>query len=321
MIRSRRSRDTTKYCYFHEDHGHDTNDCRQLRHHIEEAVKSGQLSHLVKGIKKGKTKVSDTQQSDRKKENKETTPVEAPILMISRQDHTQKRKSAEEPINGLGEITFPPVSGTNNSFDPVIIIAWISGREVNQTYANMTGIPRTIMVGGKSFNTEHKLNEYKHIKPIKQKRRGLGSDRKEAACREVEELTKAGILRKVESVSGFRSKCFLDAYKGYHQIQMAEEDEDKTTFFVGKEVFCYQKMPFELKNAGATYQRLVDKVFGDQIRINLEAYIDDMVIKSTSEDDMLQDIQETFDRFRNKGQLAKGQGSDRSRAAKNAQRD
>ncbi|GJZ01219.1 reverse transcriptase domain-containing protein [Tanacetum coccineum] len=306
--------------------------------------------------------------------------------MISRQDHTQKRKSAKEPINGLGDITFPPVTGTNNSFDPNVLSYGdaeeriiINTKYPEQTvaigkqlptnikerlqkllignidvfawtYANMTGIPRTIMVGGKSFNMENKLNEYKHIKPIKQKRHGLGSDRKEAACREVEELTKAGILRKdgyplpeidwkVESVLGFRLKCFLDTYKGYHQIQMAEEDEDKTIFFAGKEVFCYQKMPFELKNAGATYQRLVDKVFGDQIGRNLEAYVDDMVIKSTSEDDMLQDIQETFDRFRsvsmklnpkkmlfwcrrrpvfrtfhykarNKGQLAEGQGSD-----------
>ncbi|GKC67445.1 hypothetical protein Tco_1100043 [Tanacetum coccineum] len=50
-------------------------------------------------------------------------------------------------------------------------------------------------------------------------------------------------------------------------------------------------MPFGLKNAGATNQRLVDKVFGDQIRRNLEDYIDDMVIKRTSEEDMLQDIQ------------------------------
>ncbi|GKD18556.1 hypothetical protein Tco_1207714, partial [Tanacetum coccineum] len=64
------------------------------------------------------------------------------------------------------------------------------------TYADMTGIPRTIMVGVKSFNTVHKLNKYKHIKPIKKKRRGLGSNRNEATCKEVEELTKAGILRK-----------------------------------------------------------------------------------------------------------------------------
>nr|GEY45451.1 hypothetical protein [Tanacetum cinerariifolium] len=104
----------------------------ELRYQIEEAVKSGQLSHLVKGMKKDKIKVSDTQQGDKKKENKETTPVEAPILMISRKDQTQKRKSSEEPINGLGEIMFPPVSSTKNSFDPVIIKAQISGREASR---------------------------------------------------------------------------------------------------------------------------------------------------------------------------------------------
>ncbi|GJT79716.1 hypothetical protein Tco_1054058, partial [Tanacetum coccineum] len=59
----------------------------------------------------------------------------------------------------------------------------------------------------------------------------------------------------------------------------AEEDEDKTAFYVGEGVFCYKKMPFGLKNAGATYQRLVDKVFSHQIGRNLEAYVDDMVIK------------------------------------------
>ncbi|GKE09048.1 reverse transcriptase domain-containing protein [Tanacetum coccineum] len=57
-------------------------------------------------------------------------------------------------------------------------------------------------------------------------------------------------------------------------------------------------MPLGLKNARATYQRLVDKVFSDQIGRNLEAYVDDMVIKSTNEENMLQDIQETFNRFR-----------------------
>lgn len=95
---------------------------------------------------------------------------------------------------------------------------------------------------------------------------------------------------KVESLSGFQLKCFLDAYKGYHQIQMAEGDEEKTTFFTVKVVFCCRKMPFGLKNAGATYQRLADKVFSSQIGRNLEAYADDTVIKSISEEDMLLDI-------------------------------
>ncbi|GKA25674.1 hypothetical protein Tco_0711783, partial [Tanacetum coccineum] len=110
MLGNRRSRDMTKYCHFHEDHGHDTNDFRELRHQIEEAVKSGQLSHLVKGIQKGKIKASNIQQGERKKEDKDTAPVEAPIFMISRRDHTTKRKSLEELTLGFGEITFPPVA-------------------------------------------------------------------------------------------------------------------------------------------------------------------------------------------------------------------
>ncbi|GKC36532.1 reverse transcriptase domain-containing protein [Tanacetum coccineum] len=63
------------------------------------------------------------------------------------------------------------------------------------THADMTGIPRTIMVNGKLFHTKHKLNEYSHIKLIKQKRRSLGPDHSTTACREVEEFTRAGILR------------------------------------------------------------------------------------------------------------------------------
>ncbi|GJY33108.1 hypothetical protein Tco_0417577 [Tanacetum coccineum] len=67
------------------------------------------------------------------------------------------------------------------------------------THTDMTRTPRTIMVGGKPFNTEHKLNEYKHIKPVKQKKRGLGLDRSATTCKEVEELTKARILQKVKN--------------------------------------------------------------------------------------------------------------------------
>ncbi|GKA49107.1 hypothetical protein Tco_0742065 [Tanacetum coccineum] len=65
-------------------------------------------------------------------------------------------------------------------------------------HADMIGIPRTIMVEEKHFNTEHKLNKYSHVKPIKQNKRGLGPDRNMAACKETEELTKAGIPRKVK---------------------------------------------------------------------------------------------------------------------------
>nr|GEU91650.1 reverse transcriptase domain-containing protein [Tanacetum cinerariifolium] len=64
------------------------------------------------------------------------------------------------------------------------------------THADMTRIPRTIMVDEKPFKTEHKLNEYSHIKPMKQNKGSLGPDRNAAACKEAKELTKVGILRK-----------------------------------------------------------------------------------------------------------------------------
>ncbi|GKD52220.1 reverse transcriptase domain-containing protein [Tanacetum coccineum] len=103
---------------------------------------------------------------------------------------------------------------------------------------------------------------------------------------------------KIEVVMGFSLKCFLDAFKGYHQVHMAEEDEDKTAFYTDQGTYCYIKMPFGLKNTGATYQWLIDGAFQYQIGRNLEAYVDDMVIKSKSEREMLADIVETFDNLR-----------------------
>ncbi|GJU53690.1 reverse transcriptase domain-containing protein [Tanacetum coccineum] len=99
---------------------------------------------------------------------------------------------------------------------------------------------------------------------------------------------------KVKSLCGYPFKCFLDAYKGYHQIQMAESDEEKMTFHTSQRVYCYTKIPFVLKNTGATYQRLVDKAFDSQVGRNIEVYVDDLVIKSPTKEEMLRDIDETF---------------------------
>src|ERR1044071_6780457 len=107
-----------------------------------------------------------------------------------------------------------------------------------------------------------------------------------------------GIDLKVDSLAPFKYKFFLDAYRGYHQIQMAYEDDDRTAFRTDRGVYCYTKMPFGLKNAGATYQRLMDQAFINQIGVNLEVYVDDLVIKSTQEDTMLMDIQHTFEQLR-----------------------
>ncbi|XP_073152353.1 uncharacterized protein [Henckelia pumila] len=73
----------------------------------------------------------------------------------------------------------------------------------------------------------------------------------------------------VDSTSGHELLCFLDAYQGYHQIPLAKQDQDKVSFVTSTGTYCYVVMPFGLKNAGATYQRLMDKVFKQQIGKNI----------------------------------------------------
>jgi hypothetical protein len=84
----------------------------------------------------------------------------------------------------------------------------------------------------------------------------------------------------VDSTAGCDLLCFLDDFSGYHQIKMAMEDEEKTAFMTPCGVYCYVCMPFGLKNAGATFQRLMLKALGAQMRRNAEAYVDDIVIKT-----------------------------------------
>ena len=65
----------------------------------------------------------------------------------------------------------------------------------------------------------------------------------------------------MDATSGFQLMSFMDAFSDYNQIWMAKEDEEKTSFIIDRGTYCYKIMPFGLKNVGATYQRMVDKVF------------------------------------------------------------
>nr|GEU60615.1 protein NYNRIN-like [Tanacetum cinerariifolium] len=255
----------SKNCHFHKDYKHDTNDCRHLRTQIQEAVNSGQLSHLVKGIKKERTRSFDTPRGEIKKD-KGTALAEEPILMakLVKERRGPKRYLPQTRKGSSVASTLRKQFIINDMYlDQTVTIRKQLPEHFKKelknllksnadvfawTHVDMTGILRTILVERKPFNTEHKLNEYNHIKQIKQNKR--------------------------------------------------EEDEDKTAFYVGEGVFCYKKMSFGLKKARETYQMLVDKVFSHQIGRNLKAYVDDMVIKSTSKKEMLKYIQETFERFR-----------------------
>ena len=73
---------------------------------------------------------------------------------------------------------------------------------------------------------------------------------------------------------------FLDVFQGYHQIPLALVDQEKTAFVTPIGNYHYKVMPFGLKNAGSTYQRMMTKMFEPQLGKNVEVYIDDMVVKS-----------------------------------------
>ena len=98
----------------------------------------------------------------------------------------------------------------------------------------------------------------------------------------------------VDSIARYKLLMFMDAFSGYNQIKMVEEDQEKIAFITSQGLYYYKVMPFGLKNAGATYQRLVNKMFSKQIGRNMEVYVDDMLVKSKEELTHLDDLKETF---------------------------
>ncbi|RDX84072.1 hypothetical protein CR513_34929, partial [Mucuna pruriens] len=172
----------------------------------------------------------------------------------------------------------------------------------------------------------HKLSIAEGARPIVQKKRKQGEEKRRAIKEETEKLLKVGFIREVrypewlanvvmvrkanrrwrmcmdytdlnkvcpkdpyplsnidrlvDNVSGYEFLRFMDAYSGYNQIRMHPGDEEKTAFITDSGAFCYRVMPFGLKNAGATYQRLMDKIFKEVSGQDIEVYVDDMVAKS-----------------------------------------
>jgi hypothetical protein len=102
----------------------------------------------------------------------------------------------------------------------------------------------------------------------------------------------------VDSTIGCSLLSFLDCYSGYHQIPLKVKDQIKTSFITLFGAFCYTTMPFRLKSAGAIYQRGIQKCLHSQIGRNVEAYVDDVVIKTREEEGLISDLAETFGNLR-----------------------
>ncbi|KAG7529614.1 Ribonuclease H domain, partial [Arabidopsis suecica] len=169
---------------------------------------------------------------------------------------------------------------------------------------DMPGIDRNIIC--------HELNVDPSLKPVKEVqypdwvantvvvKKKNGKDR---VCIDFTDLNKAcpkdsfslpHIDRLVESTAGNELLTFMEAFSGYNQIMMNPEDQEKTSFITDRGIYCYKVMPFGLKNARATYQRLLNKMFNEHLGKIMEVYIDDMLVKSLKKEDHVKHLEECF---------------------------
>ncbi|GJV98245.1 reverse transcriptase domain-containing protein [Tanacetum coccineum] len=255
-------------------HGHSTDECMQLKKQIEELVRAGKLSHLIKEIKQGRDQTKNGKKEAPTKDKSLAIYMIQPWQRMTRQKLNPKA-DARKPTTKL-------LPNTDNSD------------------------------GNRRIACHRSGNWWTHDPPSLYKtgeEKGQAPERAKAIEADVHKLVEAGIMREVyyhdwlsnlvmvKRHDGSWRMCvdFTDLNKAcYHQIQMAESDEEKTAFHTSQGVYCYTKMPFVIKNAGATYQRLVDKAFDSQVGRNMEVYVDDLVIKSHTEAEMIRDINETF---------------------------
>jgi hypothetical protein len=98
----------------------------------------------------------------------------------------------------------------------------------------------------------------------------------------------------VDDAANNEMLSLLDMFTGYHQIRARREDEEKTSFITPFGTFCFVRMPEGLKNAGCTFSRMIAIVLHPQLRRNILAYVDDIVVKSIQRRDHISDLTETF---------------------------
>ena len=99
----------------------------------------------------------------------------------------------------------------------------------------------------------------------------------------------------VDATTSHKLLSFMDAFSGYNQILIHPVDQEKTAFITKSGIFYYELMPFGLKNADATYQRLVNKMFADYLGDPMEVYIDDILVKSLHADHHLDHLCQAFE--------------------------
>ncbi|XP_025611902.1 uncharacterized protein [Arachis hypogaea] len=158
-----------------------------------------------------------------------------------------------------------------------------------QEHADLFAWTPSDMPGIDPYIISHRLATNPSIRPVQQKKRQLGEEKKKASLEETQKLINAEFIKEIR---------FTTWLANVVMIMMHSSDQNKTAFITDLGNYCYKVMPFGLKNAGATYQRLMDRMFAKQIGRNIEVYVDDMVAKTKVGDNHINDLKEIFGQIR-----------------------
>ncbi|GKU89881.1 hypothetical protein SLEP1_g3957 [Rubroshorea leprosula] len=330
MRSSAATHDHTRYCDFHQGHGHTTEQCNSLRSELESLAQKGMLNEYI-------------QRTEQPKYNGPTygfnnQPVQVEGVLTLLVAFGSGRTYVTPLVRFL-------VVKMTSSFNVVIsrptlteIRAVVSQSYLYMKFPTPMGIATLRVMGVEIVDNrpedETRATPVEDVEemniddrdPSRKTQIGTRLSPKERAeliaflranndiiKEEVEKLLQVGFVRRVdycewvanpvldqlvEATSRNERLSLLDAYSSYHQVSVALEDEEKTSFYAGDEIYCYVMMPFGLKNAGATYQKMVTIIFRAQINKNLEVYVDDIVVKSLKAEDHLADLNETFNNLR-----------------------
>nr|GEV62813.1 hypothetical protein [Tanacetum cinerariifolium] len=249
--------------------GHNTDECMHLKRHIKELIKAGKLSHVIKELKQG----SEKDQLKAEKKGETSGKEKSMEILIVQPWQRVVRQRITQSFSSNPEISFPPLGDEDGT---------------KETLGDDEG---SVTLSGTSCERSKRMpsGQTKEKKPSTRKEQG-NTKRTRKSC-ERQHNERSPLSHLVVNPNN-------DAYKGRHQIKMAKEDEKKTTFITSQGIFCYSKMLFEMKNVKATYQCLVYKVFQKQIGRNLDVYMDNLVIKSRMEHEIIRDTKETFKTLR-----------------------
>ncbi|GJX84426.1 reverse transcriptase domain-containing protein [Tanacetum coccineum] len=338
----------TKFCEFHGEVWHNTDECMHLKKQIEEMLKAEKLSHLIKELKQNSGK---EQPKTVKKDETSGKDKALAILMIQPWERVARKKITQS-FSPNTEILFPHLDEDEGTEGPMIIEAEIGGhcihrqiqlpvkigdedsalawmnfvvirssspyneiierpgvrklQAVPSTAHRMLKLPRNLdifawkpadMTDVLRHIAEHRLNVREGCSPVRQKKRGQAADRNQAIHEEVGKLIEAGIIKEVH-YHDWLSNPVMTRTKSTTKYKWQWKMKSKTAFITSQRIFCYTNMHFGLRNAGATYKRLVDKVSHKQIGRNFKVYVDDLVIKIRTEDEIVKDIEETFKTLR-----------------------